>query len=1104
VIQGVAQEDRLSQTSAVALHAAARSGVLVIWGESGTALLAGERGGGPAHPFAAGGALLLECMRAAGLEPDAFEHVDAALRLPVAAGSVVPSAALARSLGKDRADYGEPDALDEVEAPTIQPAVERWDAVLDALLEAEDEDRAGGRIVCGPSIRFFSLLTALGRHLLAQQRFVPMLLQDRSGNLSAAWRPWLSDEATANKVTRLVQSMPLSARAAVDELDHDPWRIVEAYLGGYVDGVSRSALRAESMSEVVEDLDPDTDVQIGWASALLGDGDAVPATPAVRSEASRRVRRWIGELDDRGRSSSWRLLLRVNEPIMPEAAGEDDAPPTGIETPGEEVEWSLSFHLQSQDNEEIILDAADVWSLSRDSVTIQGLTLDQPQELMLGELGRASRIYKRLESALDESEPIEVLLKTEEAYQFLREYRPLLREQGFAVESPGWWESPAGRLGTRLKIDSDPVDAMLGGGGSAAASSPQLGLGALVGYHWEIAVGDTTLTLHEFEQLANKGTPLVRVNGRWVEIRPEDVKAAVKFIGENPGGEMQLSEAMRLAYTADTRETGLPVLGLDASGWVASLLGMGDGAKKSEGEEGAETDETQRIDLGGVSVSVPTIETPPDFRGTLRPYQLRGLSWLAFLEQFGFGACLADDMGLGKTIQVLALLLHEKDRAAEAGKPSAPTLLIAPMSVIGNWRREAERFTPRLNVLVHHGVDRLADKELIDAASEHDVTVTTYALANRDHETLSLVPWHRVVIDEAQFIKNPQAKQSQAVRGMRAERRIALTGTPVENRLSELWSIMDFLNPGYLGSPSGFRRRFSVPIERHRDQHRSAQLRGLVRPFVLRRVKTDPTVVADLPEKLETREYTHLTSEQAQLYESCVKRMLSDVEEADGITRRGKVLAALIRLKQICNHPSQVLKDHGGLSGSAPSPARSGKCRRLIEMVDEVLAEGERVLVFTQFRQMGELLAGMLRHELGEDVLFLHGGTAKTAREKMVDDFQDPKSKKPILILSLKAGGVGLNLTAATHVFHFDRWWNPAVENQATDRAYRIGQTRTVQVHKFVVRGTLEERIDEMIESKTELAENIIGQGERWLTDLDSDQLRDILTLRADAIGDEE
>lgn len=698
----------------------------------------------------------------------------------------------------------------------------------------------------------------------------------------------------------------------------------------------------------------------------------------------------------------------------------------------------------------------------------------------MAELGRASRYDKKLEDVLDESEPIEIMLETKDAYRFLREVRPVLLEQGFAVQSPAWWDSPAGRLGARLRIESDPAELMMQQGG-ADASGPQLGLGTLVGYHWEIAIGDTTLTLHEFEQFATKSSPLVRIGGKWVEIRPEDVANAIKFIRENPGGQMELGEAMRMALASDPSQTGVPVTGLHATGWVASIFGGG----------GSE----------GVALQLPVLETPAMFKGTLRPYQQRGLSWMAFMERFGFGACLADDMGLGKTVQLIALMQHE--RAAANGAAVAPTLLVVPMSVIGNWVKETERFAPELKVLVHHGPERLQGEAFIEQTKVHDLILTTYALINRDRDFFEKVPWGRMVLDEAQFVKNPQAKQSQAVRAIPAPKRIALTGTPVENRLSELWSIMDFLNPGYLGPAGNFRRKFSVPIERHRDRSKMDKLRGLVRPFILRRVKTDPTVVADLPEKLESREWCPLTSEQAALYESCVKRMLTEVEQSEGIHRRGLVLAALIKLKQICNHPAQMLKDQDPNAGRIIDPSRSGKCVRILEMLDEILSEGDQSLIFTQFRQMGHLLSGMLRHELGREVLFLHGGTPQGQRQKMIETFQEATGKNPILILSLKAGGVGLNLTAATHVFHFDRWWNPAVENQATDRAFRIGQTRTVQVHKFVVRGTLEERIDEMIESKTELAENIIGAGERWLTELDTDQLRDLLTLRADAIADE-
>lgn len=1001
------------------------------------------------------------------------EESSITLRLPMSESMPLPSHAFSMLAGID-SDEMSTALLGEFTVPTTAIAPIDAGRVLEALIERADDN---DDFVAGPGVRYFVAASRLASHLIAGHRFVPMLMQDAAGEITGGWYPWLSDDMTAKRMSKLVRSMPGVARAVPDEHAHDAWSMTVEFLAHVTDARCRQTMLAEEMFDTVEDADPDADLQVAWLHGLLGEHDEVPTVSAQRGDITRRVRKWIGELEDRGESSAWRFGLRLSEPIS-------DTLPADIDEPDSTVMWSLSFFLQSQDDEEVVIRAADIWLVARDRIVFEGLTLENPQELLMGELGRASRYYKKLEEALDESEPIEVLLETKEAYRFLREIRPVLVEQGFEVRCPPWWESQAGRLGAKLRIDSDPMDAVMDDGTSEGeAAGPQLGLSTLVGYHWEIAIGDTTLTLNEFEELAQKNSPLIRINGQWVEIRPEDVENAISFIRENPGGEMELGDAMQLALSSDAAQTGLPVTGLEATGWVASMLG---------GNE------------DGASLELPIIDAPESFQGTLRPYQARGLSWMAFMERFGFGACLADDMGLGKTIQMLALLLNERKVENEGDEHGVdPTLLVVPMSVIGNWVKESEKFAPSLRVLVHHGVDRYQGDAFKKHASESDLVITTYALVHRDQELLQEISWGRMVLDEAQFVKNPVAKQSQAVRALEAPRRIALTGTPVENRLSELWSIMDFLNPKYLGPAGIFRKKFALPIERHRDQSKMDKLRAMVRPFILRRVKTDPAVVSDLPKKLESKEWCSLTSEQAQLYENCVKRMLTDVENSEGIHRRGLVLAALIKLKQICNHPAQMLKENDPQSGQPIDPLRSGKCTRLLEMLDEILAEGDQALVFTQFRQMGHLLVNMLRHELGREVLFLHGGTPQGQRQKMIDTFQEATGKNPILLLSLKAGGVGLNLTAANHVFHFDRWWNPAVENQATDRAYRIGQTRTVQVHKYIVRGTLEERIDEMIESKMELAENIIGHGERWLTDLGTDKLRELLALRADTIADE-
>jgi SNF2 family DNA or RNA helicase len=447
-------------------------------------------------------------------------------------------------------------------------------------------------------------------------------------------------------------------------------------------------------------------------------------------------------------------------------------------------------------------------------------------------------------------------------------------------------------------------------------------------------------------------------------------------------------------------------------------------------------------------------------------------------------------MGLGKTIQAIALLLQERETSDNGLEPA---LVICPTSVVGNWKREIQRFAPGLRVMVHHGSDRASGEEFVSMARTHDVIISTYGLARRDVEDLAQVPWSDIILDEAQNIKNPQAKQSQAIRTLPGGNRIALTGTPVENRLSELWSIMQFLNPGFLGSQAKFRKNFALPIERYQNQVATERLKGMVGPFLLRRVKTDPTVIQDLPEKLEMKVYCNLTAEQATLYRAVVKESLERVGSAgEGIERRGAVLGALTRLKQVCNHPAQFMGDGSTLAG------RSGKLDRLGEMLEEALSVGDRALVFTQFAEMGHMLRAHLQSLFGVEVLFLHGGTPQKQRDRIVSRFQRGQGGPPIFVLSLKAGGTGLNLTAANHVFHFDRWWNPAVENQATDRAFRIGQRRDVQVHKFLCAGTLEERIDKMIESKKALAESVVGAGEGWLTELSTDELREIMALRAE------
>jgi SNF2 family DNA or RNA helicase len=441
-------------------------------------------------------------------------------------------------------------------------------------------------------------------------------------------------------------------------------------------------------------------------------------------------------------------------------------------------------------------------------------------------------------------------------------------------------------------------------------------------------------------------------------------------------------------------------------------------------------------------------------------------------------------MGLGKTATTLA---HLVDRPG-------PHLVVCPLSVVRNWSQEAARFAPGLDVRIHHGADRtsgIGGDTLFGDDPHRQLVITTYGLLPRDLEHLGAVEWSTVVLDEAQMVKNPNTKGARAVRELRAGQKLALTGTPVENRLSELWSILDAVNPGMLGGLHSFRQRFGTPIERHGDELAALRLRRLTQPFVLRRTKADKRLLPDLPDKIEQVAYAKLTREQAAMYQQVVDQLLADAEQAAGMKRRGLVLAALMRLKQICNHPAHALGDGSRLAG------RSGKLTRFDELVTELLDAGERALVFTQFREMGELLRTHVGEQFDLPGAFLHGGVSRTGRDRLVDAFQ-AGAGPPLLIVSLKAGGTGLNLTAASQVIHYDRWWNPAVEDQATDRAWRIGQQQTVNVHKLVCEGTVEERIGLIIDEKRRLADAVVGNGEAWLSELSTDELRDLVVLETD------
>ena len=598
-----------------------------------------------------------------------------------------------------------------------------------------------------------------------------------------------------------------------------------------------------------------------------------------------------------------------------------------------------------------------------------------------------------------------------------------------------------------------------------------LSLHEIVEVDFEAAMGEQVITRDELRALAKLKAPLVRARGQWVLLDAQEIARATALL-ESGTRRMTAQEAVRMALDA-TAVDGVEVGSVAADGWLSGLLEQLKGHGRIE-----------------------KLPAPSGFNGVLRPYQERGYWWLGFLGRWGLGACLADDMGLGKTIQTLVHIERECE-AAPARRPSV--LLICPTSVIGNWQYEAARFTPALSVLVHHGTARAKEEaRFLEAACAHDLVITSYSLLHRDFATLDKLAWSGIILDEAQNIKNPESKQARSARALKGGYRIALTGTPVENNVGDLWSLMEFLNPGLLGTQADFKRNFFVPIQASRDQAAAEHLKKLTAPFILRRLKTDKAVIADLPDKLEMKVFCTLTREQASLYAAVVEEAMPELESASGIQRKGMVLATLSKLKQVCNHPAQFLKDNSAI------PDRSGKLARLVEMLEEVIEAGERALIFSQFAEMGEILKRHLEATFGREVLFLHGAVPKARRDEMVARFQKQDGAgSPIFVLSLKAGGTGLNLTAASRVFHFDRWWNPAVEQQATDRAFRIGQRRNVFVHKFLCAGTLEEKIDAMIERKRALAETIVGGGEEWVTKLSTAELRDLLALRSDAVADQ-
>ncbi|MEC7923872.1 MAG: DEAD/DEAH box helicase [Actinomycetota bacterium] len=878
-----------------------------------------------------------------------------------------------------------------------------------------------------PSLRWLQSAVELSIDLIVNGYVLPELETDGL-NWKASWK-FITDPVVSDQIEKLERLRP----PVVISSQETTTKIIVQYL---VDAACRTALKHS-----------------GWK----------PTFPRSRKSSVTAFRRLMAGLyDPNGQIEADTeqhdlTFLKLSSDLGHTRArleGTPDIKSRGRLVPrNDEDLWELEFEIYSIEDPSLVVPWIECWEetpLARQIV--DGAPLEPIQKYILQTSRRLANIVPGLDTLETEASKGKLLLSISEVSVLLLDGLNLCEVAGVPILVP------KGLLRQQFKLRAEASPSERGG------ISANLGV-AMVDVDWNIIFGDDQLNEEDLQILAEAKSGLVQLKGQWVNIDANQAQMALELLTQRKKQSNLLSPAELLRFSSDeaqgvtqneTQQETLITETTASEEWIVQLL---EGLPDETLQEAFE---------------------PELFSGSLRPYQRRGLAWLQFLSKLGLGGCLADDMGLGKTPTTLAHILSRN--------ASQPTLVICPLSVVHNWESEAKKFTPDLKVFVAHGSGRPTGQSLIESAQESDIVVTTYATATRDIGHLTQINWDLLICDEAQFIKNHHTNAAMAVRKIQASQKIALTGTPVENRLSELWAILDAVNPGMLGGISWFRENFATPIETYKDSQALEQMRRLTDPFILRRTKDDKSLVPDLPEKIEQVAWAKLTQEQAALYKAVLDDFLSEASKIKGMKRKGLILATLTKLKQICNHPAQFLADGSSVAG------RSGKLARLEELIVDVLRAEQQLLIFTQYRAMGDLLAEHLAGILGIQPPFLHGGVPRAKRESMIRSFQNG-SDSPILLISLKAGGTGLNLTAANRVVHFDRWWNPAVEDQATDRAWRIGQNQTVFVHKLVCQGTLEEKIDQLLTDKKELANRSVGTGDDWFTDMDTEQLREVLSL---------
>ncbi len=897
--------------------------------------------------------------------------------------------------------------------------------------------------VVTPSARLWAAVTTAGVHLVSRGRLHPSV----SPSGFDAWRAGPFDPADHALLADLAAAMPPLAHAVA------------------LEGPGPLRLRSPaSLIGAAWDALADTFPRTAAAPAASG----LRAFAAAEPRAVPELRPWLADAAA-GLTSGATFSLRVQ--LTPGGAGRDgtdagddllDDDELGDDLRGDDGALGEDrpapaaygvLQVASSADPSLVVDAASLFTMPAPLLSRFGA--DAERDLLLA-LRRGARAWEPIGALLAQRVPEALALDDDLLADLVVEGAAGLGSAGIAV----LWPRELLFDGLALRAVMTPSPEGLTDG--------EFGLASLVDFHYELTLGGEALDPEEIDLLAEAKRAVVRLRGRFVAVSPEIVARA---------------------RDRRTRRMG-------AAEAIGALLG---GALEIDGDlvevvaEGALAGMAERLRALSAG-ALDTIPPPSELLAELRPYQQRGLDWLASMTGLGLGGCLADDMGLGKTVQVIALHLHRtaeaegpRTRRRRAGGSRTTTLVVCPTSLLGNWERELRRFAPSVPVRRFHGGGRH-----LDDLRTGEVVLTTYGIVRRERAALAEAGFSMVVADEAQHAKNPMSDTAKALRSVPAPIRLALTGTPVENRLSELWSILDWTTPGLLGPLERFRRTIAVAVERNRDPEATARLSRAVRPFLLRRRKTDPEIAPDLPERTVTDVAVPLTTEQVSLYEAEVREALRAIQAKSGIERQGLVLRLLTVLKQICNHPAQYLHQPGPLGG------RSGKLSALDELLDVIVGAGDSVLVFSQFVEMCALIEAHLA-TLRIPTLFLHGGVPARRREEMVERFQS--GAVPVFLLSLKAGGVGLNLTRATHVVHYDRWWNPAVEDQASDRAHRIGQRRAVQIHRLVCEGTLEDRIAELLEKKRDLAEAVVGGGEAWIGDLSDAELADLVRLGSDGGG---